>query len=171
MVKDAGTIRDIMPKFLEFIGDCTLVAHNADFDLGFIRHNCEELGLEFKNKHIDTLMLSRQAFPHFKKHKLGLIAEKLGIRVTNAHRALGDVKMLVQIIEKMQDVLQNGMDDDVGATIGRPCSEERTCNARPYKCGDTQNYALVSCDNSSKKLYRVKKLIQTYINISLRIFP
>ena len=101
MVRDAGTIKDVMPKFLEFIGDCILVAHNADFDLGFIRHNCKELGLEFNNKHIDTLALARREFPHLKNHKLGTVAESLKINITGAHRALDDVRTLVQIYEYM----------------------------------------------------------------------
>jgi len=106
MVKDADAIKEVMPKFLEFIKGCTLVAHNADFDIGFIRHNCEELGLEFNNKYIDTLALSRQLFPEFKKHKLGFVAEQLGIKVTNAHRALDDVNTLVRVFEKMQEAME-----------------------------------------------------------------
>ena len=53
------------------------------------------------NEYIDSLKLSRQLFPEFKKHKLGIIAEKLGIKVENAHRALDDVKTLVQVFIKM----------------------------------------------------------------------
>lgn len=101
MVKDAETIDKVMPKFLEFIGDLKLVAHNADFDVGFLKYNAENLGLKMDNEYIDTLKLSRQIYPEFKKHKLGIIAEKLGIKVENAHRALDDVKTLVQVFIKM----------------------------------------------------------------------
>ena len=101
MVKDAETIDIVMPKFLEFIGDLKLVAHNADFDVGFLKYNAENLGLKMDNEYIDSLKLSRQLYPEFKKHKLGIIAEKLGIKVENAHRALDDVKTLVQVFIKM----------------------------------------------------------------------
>ena len=101
MVKDAATIEEVMPKFLEFIGDLKLVAHNADFDVGFLKYNAETLGLKMDNEYIDSLKLSRQLYPEFKKHKLGMIAEKLGIKVENAHRALDDVKTLVQVFLKM----------------------------------------------------------------------
>lgn len=107
MVKDADTIDIVMPKFLEFIGKNVLVAHNAEFDIGFIKYNAEELGYEFENKYIDTLAISRELFPEFKKHKLGIIAEKLNIKVQNAHRALDDVQTLSEIfkvfIKKMEE--------------------------------------------------------------------
>ena len=101
MVSDAETIEQIMPKFLNFIGDLKLVAHNADFDVGFLKYNAENLGLTMDNEYIDSLALSRQLFPEFKKHKLGILAEKFGIKVENAHRALDDVITLVKVFKKM----------------------------------------------------------------------
>ncbi len=101
MVKDAETIDKVMPKILEFMGDSVLVAHNADFDIGFMKYNCEQLGLKIENTYIDTLRLARAMFPDFTKYKLGIIAEKLGITVEVAHRALDDVKTLVAVFKKM----------------------------------------------------------------------
>ena len=104
MVKNAETIDIVMPKFLEFIGNLKLVAHNADFDIGFLKYNAEILGLNMNNEYIDSLAVSRKLFPDFKKHKLGIIAEKLGIVVENAHRALDDVITLVKVFNKMIDI-------------------------------------------------------------------
>ncbi len=101
MVKDAETIDKIMPKVLEFMGDSVLVAHNADFDIGYMKYNCEQLGLPFNNTHIDTLRLAKAIFPEFSRYKLGFIADKLGIRVDVAHRALDDVKTLVAVFKEM----------------------------------------------------------------------
>ncbi len=101
MVETAETIDLVMPKFLEFIGNLKLVAHNADFDVGFLKYNAEILGLNMDNEYIDSLALSRQLFPEFKKHKLGMLAEKFGINVENAHRALDDVKTLVKVFLKL----------------------------------------------------------------------
>ena len=101
MVRDAETIEQVLPKFLEFAGDDVLVAHNANFDIGFIRHFAELQGLKLNNTYIDTLSLARDMFPDYKKHKLGIIAENLGIRVDVAHRALDDVKTLVKVFEVM----------------------------------------------------------------------
>ena len=101
MVKNADTIDKVMPKFLEFIGDLKLVAHNADFDVGFLKYNAENLGLRMDNEYIDSLKLSRQLYPEFKRHKLGILADKFGIKVENAHRALDDVNTLVKVFKKL----------------------------------------------------------------------
>ena len=106
MVKDAPTIKKIMPKVLEFIGDSVLVAHNADFDIGFIKYNCKQLGLELNNTYIDTLRLAKDLFPGYKKYKLGIIADNLGIKVEVAHRALDDVDTLVKVFQVMLKILK-----------------------------------------------------------------
>ena len=101
MVKDAPTIEEIMPKALEFIGDSVLVAHNADFDIGFMKYNCEKMGIPFNHSHIDTLRLAKTIYPEFGRYRLGYIAEKLNIKVDVAHRALDDVKTLVAVFKEM----------------------------------------------------------------------
>ena len=106
MVKDAPTIEEILPKFLEFIGDRIIVAHNADFDVGFIKYYAEKLGYKLENTYIDTLRLAKDLFPDYKKYKLGIIAEKLGIQVDVAHRALDDVITLVKVFKVMLDMLK-----------------------------------------------------------------
>ena len=106
MVKNAPTIEEILPKVLEFVGDSILVAHNADFDIGFLKHNCSELGLKLDNTYIDTLRLAKALFPEYKKYKLGIIAENLGIKVEVAHRALDDVDTTVKVFNVMLDKLK-----------------------------------------------------------------
>ena len=106
MVKDAETIDKIMPKLLEFLGESVLVAHNADFDIGFLKHNAKQLGLNLNNTYIDTLRLAKTVFPEYKKYKLGVIANNLGIKVEVAHRALDDVDTTVKIFNIMIDILK-----------------------------------------------------------------
>ena len=105
MVKDAETIDKVLPRVLEFVKDTVLVAHNATFDIGFIKHNADQLGLEFNPTYIDSLPLAKELFPHFKKFKLGIIADNLGIEVDVAHRALADVDTLVKVMEVMLKML------------------------------------------------------------------
>ena len=106
MVKDADTIDKVLPKVIEFIGDSVLVAHNADFDIGFLKYNATALGLKLNNTYMDTLKLAKELFPQYKKYKLGIIAENLGIKVDVAHRALDDVDTTVKVFNIMLDMLK-----------------------------------------------------------------
>ena len=106
MVKDAETIDVVMPKILDFVGDSVLVAHNADFDIGFLKYNAKQLGLSLENTYLDTLRLAKELFPQYKKYKLGIIAENLGIKVEVAHRALDDVDTTVKVLNVMMNILK-----------------------------------------------------------------
>ncbi len=106
MVKSAKTIKDVLPEFIKFCGDNVLVAHNANFDIGFLRYQANKLGLKFDNTYIDTLSLAKDLFPEFTKYKLGIIAANLRIKVDVAHRALDDVKTLVKVFEVMLEKLK-----------------------------------------------------------------
>ena len=59
MVLDAPMIHEILPQFMEFCQNAVMVAHNADFDMSFIRHNCDLLGLECEKTVLDTVALAR----------------------------------------------------------------------------------------------------------------
>ena len=109
MVKDAETIDKVFPKVLEFLGDpkeTVIVAHNADFDVGFLKQNAKVLGYDFNYTYLDTLSLAKDLFPDYKKYKLGKIAENLGIKVEVAHRALDDVDTTVKVFNVMIDMLK-----------------------------------------------------------------
>ena len=109
MVKDADTIDKVFPKILEFLGDqkeTVIVAHNANFDVGFLKQNAKALGYNFNYTYLDTLSLAKDLFPDFKKYKLGKIAENLGIVVEVAHRALDDVDTTVKVFNVMIDMLK-----------------------------------------------------------------
>ncbi|MDF2521973.1 MAG: polymerase alpha chain, partial [Clostridia bacterium] len=101
MVKDAETIEKVFPKLLEFIEGSILVAHNADFDVGFLKHNAKVLGYNFDFTYLDTLSLAKELFPDYKTYKLGRIAKNLGIKVEVAHRALDDVDTTVKVFNVM----------------------------------------------------------------------
>ena len=106
MVADAPAIEEIFPKVLEFIKGSVLVAHNAGFDIGFLKQNAKALGYEFNYTYLDTLSLAKDLFPDYKKYKLGKIAENLGIKVEVAHRALDDVDTTVKVFRVMLDMLK-----------------------------------------------------------------
>jgi len=106
MVKDCKTIEDVLPRFLDFVGNSVVVAHNAEFDTGFIKSKCRNLGLQFKNGIIDTLPLARFLFPQLKKHKLNVICEHLKISLENHHRAVDDAKATGDILLKCFNMLR-----------------------------------------------------------------
>ena len=106
MVQNAETIDKVFPKMLEFLGDSVIVAHNAGFDVGFLKQNAKNLGYDFEYTYLDTLSLAKDLFPEYKKYKLGKIAENLGIKVEVAHRALDDVDTTVKVFNVMLDMLK-----------------------------------------------------------------
>ena len=106
MVRDAETIDKVFPKMLEFIEGSVLVAHNAEFDIGFLKHNARVLGYDFDFTYLDTLSLAKEIFPDFKTYKLGRIAKNLGIKVEVAHRALDDVDTTVKVFNIMLENLK-----------------------------------------------------------------
>lgn len=106
-VKDAPTIEEALSGFLEFCGDSILVAHNADFDLGFIEHFANKQGIEIKNTTLDTLELSRIFFTDIKNYKLGTLAKYFKVPLVNAHRAVDDAEATAHILLKMFEHMNN----------------------------------------------------------------
>ena len=136
MVKDAETIDKVFPKILEFVGDSIIVAHNASFDVGFLKYNAKLLGYEFNNTYIDTLPLAKDLFPDLKKYKLGKIADSLGIEVDVAHRALADVDTTVKVfnvmLKKLKDKGINTVDEIDSATKDPEAQKEEFKKQRSY---------------------------------------
>ena len=98
MVANQPKISEVLPVFLDFIGDSILSAHNASFDVGFIRESLLNMGREIKNPVLDTLQLSRVLFPGLKNHKLNTVAKHLKVELLNHHRAVDDAKATADIL-------------------------------------------------------------------------
>ena len=106
MVKDARKIDEVLPEFLKFVGGRTLVAHNANFDVGFIRRACFECDIDFKCTYLDTVALSKFINPELKKHKLDSLADYFNLGEFNHHRASDDAEMLATVLECMFEKLR-----------------------------------------------------------------
>ena len=106
MVKDARKIDEVLPEFLNFVGNRTLVAHNANFDVGFIRRACYECDIDFKCTYLDTVALSKFINPELKKHKLDSLADYFNLGEFNHHRASDDAEMLATVLECMFEKLR-----------------------------------------------------------------
>jgi DNA polymerase-3 subunit alpha (Gram-positive type) len=97
MVKDAPSQADAVNAFLDFAGDNILVAHNAPFDVGFIREACKNINRPFTNTSVDTVAISRAILPDIKNVKLDTVAKYLRLGEFNHHRATDDAQMLAMI--------------------------------------------------------------------------
>ena len=160
MVKDAKTIKDVFPDVLEFLGDpnnTVIVAHNANFDVGFLKQNAINLGYKFDYTYLDTLSLAKDLFPNYKKYKLGKIAENLGIKVEVAHRALDDVDTTVKVFRVMMDMLKEKGAKTV-ADIDKLAADEET-KKEEYKKLKTY-HAIILAKNyvGLRNLYRLVSL-------------
>ena len=105
MLKGAPKLEEVFPKFLEFVGDRVLVAHNADFDTGFIRAACEKLGYPYRFTSADTLVMSQNLLPHLSKFKLDVVANALNLPEFNHHRAADDAVTCGLIAAKLFEKL------------------------------------------------------------------
>ncbi len=109
MLEDAPSLEYVLPKFLDFVGEAVLVAHNAKFDIGFLNTYCNKiLGKDIDNTFMDTVGLSRMLYPELKNHKLDTVARHLKINLDNHHRALDDsmatAEIFVKEIEELKEL-------------------------------------------------------------------
>ncbi|MEE1328317.1 MAG: exonuclease domain-containing protein, partial [Oscillospiraceae bacterium] len=112
MLKGAPKIEEVLPKFLEFIGERVLVAHNSDFDTGFIRATCERLGYPYTYTYTcaDTLILSQNLLSHLNKFKLDIVSNALSLPEFNHHRAADDSLTCGLIMAKLMKKLEEEYD-------------------------------------------------------------
>ncbi len=98
MVKDAPHETEALKSFFEFCGNSPVfVAHNADFDMSFLRAAAQRVGIEFAENYIDTLTMCRSMFKDIKNHKLDTVANYLKLKPFNHHRAVDDATVLADI--------------------------------------------------------------------------
>lgn len=104
MVDDAPSIRSVLPSFLEFSVGAVLVAHNAPFDIGFLRSACEKLDYHWPQPTVlDTVTLSRRVVgrDEVRNHKLSTLAAHFGTEVSPDHRALSDAKATGEVLHRV----------------------------------------------------------------------
>ncbi len=103
MVADAPRFFEIAKKIVELTEDKVLVAHNASFDYKFIKSEFKSLGYDFTRENVCTLRLSRKMFPGHSSYSLGRLCADLGIEISDRHRAAGDARATVRLLEILLD--------------------------------------------------------------------
>ena len=111
MVADAPTAREVAPTIAEFLGNGVFVAHNAQFDWGFVSHTTlRERGIEINNPQLCTVKLSRIILPHLPSKSLGPVATALNITIPERHRASGDAYATALVLIKFISYVQRKHD-------------------------------------------------------------
>lgn len=154
MVIDAPVIEEILPKFMEFCQGCVMVAHNADFDMSFIKKNCKRQGLMCQPTIVDTVTLARVLLPNLNRFKLDTVAKALNVSLDNHHRAVDDAGCTAEIFVKFIEMLKDrGIEnlDDLNA-MGSS-SVENVRKANTYHA-----IILATCDQGRTNLYRLVSL-------------
>ena len=150
MVAGAPKTEEAIKMFLDFIGDRMLVAHNASFDISFIRKAAQDYELAFNNPYLDTVSMSRFVNPDLKKHKLDAIAEYFGLGDFNHHRASDDAEMCARIFYRMVAKLQND-----GVSTPSEMSAAMSDRTDPLKLNTYHLILLVKNKTGLKNLYKL----------------
>ena len=106
MVMDADPIEVVLPRFLEFVGDAILVAHNANFDVSFIKENAKRQRIPVDFTYVDTVGIARALLTGQSKYTLDAVAKTLGISLENHHRAVDDAECTAEIFVKFIEILK-----------------------------------------------------------------
>ncbi len=106
MLRGAPSQEEALRAFLDFAGDAVLVAHNADFDVGFVQEGCDRYGIPFQPTQLDTVVLSQQMLPELRHHKLDQVASYLGLAEFRHHRASDDARTAAGILIRLFDRLR-----------------------------------------------------------------
>ncbi len=150
MVADCPPIEEVLPQFLAFIGDRLLIAHNANFDVSFVRAAAETCGLPFSNDYLDTVALSRHLNPGLKRHKLDVLAEYYGLGDFDHHRACDDAEMLSRIFFCMTEKMKTE-----GVQSFSDMITDMSEHADPLKLKSFHQILLVRNKAGLKNLYKL----------------
>ena len=106
MLRGAPKLADALRAFLAFAGGRVLAAHNAEFDIGFLRAGCRKCGIPFEPTYLDSLIFAQNLLPGLKNHKLDVVAEALRLPAFNHHRASDDAAPVAQMLAKFFPMLE-----------------------------------------------------------------
>ena len=154
MVIDAPVIADILPEFMKFCEGCVMVAHNADFDMSFIKKNCQRLDIPCKPTIVDTVALARVLLPNLNRFKLDTVAKALGVSLKNHHRAVDDAGCTAEIFVKFIEMLRDrGM-----STLDEVNAMGTSSVQNVQKMPTYHAIILATCDQGRTNLYKLISL-------------
>ncbi|MGI6696039.1 MAG: PolC-type DNA polymerase III [Christensenellales bacterium] len=101
MLIDAPKADIALKGLMDFAGDSPIAAHNAKFDIAFLRAELARLGQTFNSAQIDTLAFAQRLYPQMKSYRLSALCKFLGVQLKNAHRAVHDATATAQCLARM----------------------------------------------------------------------
>ncbi|MDZ7606429.1 MAG: exonuclease domain-containing protein [Cyclobacteriaceae bacterium] len=120
MIEQAPTFAQVAPQILEKTHDKVFVAHNVNFDFGFLKKEFAEIGITFDRKKLCTVRLAKNIVPGFRSYGLGSLTGALGITIENRHRALGDALATARVLDYL---LRNDRHGFVALSLKRHSGE------------------------------------------------
>lgn len=163
MVGGAPGQEEAVRAFFEFMGDRPVCAHNANFDVSFLRAACKKFGIQKEFCSIDTVEMSRVLLPHLKRHKLNVIADELGLSF-NHHRAEDDTAVLAKIYLHLLGLLKQKSDVETVMDINHGLDVARGGDENPL---DRRSHHLIIL---VKNLVGLKNLYQLISFSHLKYF-
>lgn len=170
MVENKPLIDSILPKFLEFCEGSTLVAHNAEFDISFIREFSYRLNLKFNIPYIDTLYLSRFLNPDLRNHKLDTLARKYDVKLLNHHRAVDDAMATAEVFIAMLNDLKDrniAMDENINThetEWPRAANKENNMLILVKDTIGLKNLYKIVSHSNTVNLYKTPKVLKSFLD-------
>ncbi|SFP91903.1 DNA polymerase-3 subunit alpha [Lachnospiraceae bacterium XBB1006] len=171
MVMNAPTIDVVLPQFMEFCKGAIMVAHNAEFDMGFVSAECEKQGIPCEFTVVDTVAMARTLIPTIAKYKLDQVAKALKIDLGHHHRAVDDAECTAHIFIKLCERLKDAECYNLDAANALAQSSEDTIRKLPQyhvillaqnEVGRVNLYRLVSFSHL-KYFHRFPKIPKSLI--------
>lgn len=131
MLQGQPTIEQVLPAFLEFAEGALLIAHNADFDIAFVRREARALSLPWEFASFDTLALSQVLFPDMRSHRLNRMTKLLGVPLYDHHRAVNDAEATALLLQRL--LKSAGVsEEEIDASIDAIPTDRNPGKNRPY---------------------------------------
>jgi len=109
MLRNAPEPEQVIPAFMDFVKGSALCSYNVGFDLDFLRHELELLGSRLPQELpvLDVLKMAKRTIPRAERYALWFVADRLGIKRKQEHRALADVEMTLEVFQKLKTILSS----------------------------------------------------------------
>ena len=165
MVADAPPIEEILPKFRAFCGDANLVAHNADFDTGFIRAECRRLGIDWKFTYVDTIGMAQLLLPQLSRFRLDTVAKAAGVPLGHHHRAVDDAECTALIFVRFVAMLKEKGITDLDTLNHEACVDRNWIRKAP------SYHAIILAKNEAGRVNLYRCVSESHLKYVSRGIP